>query len=83
MMYNTLTAAEAAALINNGDVIGIGGFSSVGTAKAIPAALAARAEEIHAKGEEFRVGLITGGSTGDQIDGALSRAKAVSFRTPF
>ncbi len=83
MMYNTLTAAEAAALINNGDVVGIGGFSSVGTAKAIPAALAARAEELHAKGEEFRVGLITGGSTGDQIDGALSRAKAVSFRTPF
>lgn len=82
-MYNTLTAAEAAALINNGDVVGIGGFSSVGTAKAIPAALAARAEELHAKGEEFRVGLITGGSTGDQIDGALSRAKAVSFRTPF
>ncbi|MDO4462583.1 MAG: succinate CoA transferase [Bacteroidia bacterium] len=83
MKYNTLTAAEAAALINNGDVVGIGGFSSVGTAKAIPAALAARAEELHAKGEEFRVGLITGGSTGDQIDGALSRAKAVSFRTPF
>ncbi len=83
MHYSFLTAEEAAQLINNGDVVGIGGFSSVGTAKAVPAALAVRAEAEHAKGNEFKVGLITGGSTGDQIDGALSRAKAVSFRTAF
>ncbi|MCF0189712.1 MAG: succinate CoA transferase [Marinilabiliaceae bacterium] len=83
MIYSTLTAEEAAALIKDGDVVGIGGFSSVGTAKAVPAALAKRAEMLHANGESFQVGLITGGSTGDQIDGALSRAKAVKFRTPF
>ena len=83
MAYNFISAEEAASYIKNGDVIGIGGFSSVGTVKAVPEALAKRAEEEHSKGNEFKVGMITGGSTGDQIDGALSRAKAVQFRTPF
>lgn len=83
MAYRFISAEEAASYIKNGDVIGIGGFSSVGTVKAVPEALARRAEEEHSKGNEFKVGMITGGSTGDQIDGALSRAKAVQFRTPF
>ena len=83
MTYPILTAEEAAGLIKNGDVLGIGGFSSVGTPKAVTAALAVRAEAEHAKGNPFQVGLITGGSTGDQVDGALARAKAVKFRTPF
>lgn len=83
MRYPELTAEEAADFIKNDFVIGIGGFSSVGTPKAVPAALALKAEAEHAKGNEFRVGLITGGATGDPIDGALSRAHAVKFRTPF
>lgn len=83
MRYPVITAEEAAEFIKNDFVVGIGGFSSVGTPKAVPAALAARAEAEHAKGNPLRVGLITGGSTGDQIDGALSRAKAVKFRTAF
>lgn len=83
MQYPFITAEEAASLIKNNDVIGIGGFSSVGTVKAITAALAEKAKAEHEKGNEFKVGMITGGSTGDQIDGALSRAQAVKFRTPF
>ena len=43
MNYPFLTAAEAASIIRHGDTVGIGGFSSVGTPKAIPAALAERA----------------------------------------
>ncbi len=83
MRYAELTAEEAADFIKNDFVVGIGGFSSVGTPKAVPTALAAKAEAEHAKGNEFRVGLITGGATGDPIDGALARARAVKFRTPF
>lgn len=83
MRYAELTAEEAAEFIKNDFVVGIGGFSSVGTPKAVPTALAAKAEAEHAKGNEFRVGLITGGATGDPIDGALARAHAVKFRTPF
>lgn len=83
MRYAELTAEEAADFIKNDFVIGIGGFSSVGTPKAVPTALAKKAEAEHAKGNPFQVGLITGGATGDPIDGALARAHAVKFRTPF
>ena len=83
MKYTVITAAEAASVVCNGDTLGIGGFSSVGTPKAVPAALAQRAHLLHEEGKEFKVGLITGGATGGQIDSALAQAEAVSFRTPF
>lgn len=83
MNYPFLTAAEAASIIRHGDTVGIGGFSSVGTPKAIPAALAERARELHEQGHPFQVALITGGATGNQIDKALAEVQAVSFRTPF
>ena len=83
MNYPLLTAEEAASLIANGETIGIGGFSSVGTPKAVPAALAQRAKTLHEAGEPFQVGLITGGATGNQTDSELALAHAVSFRTPF
>ncbi len=83
MRFRIISAAEAASFVKNGNVVGIGGFSSVGTPKAVPAAIAELAEAEHKKGNEYKIGLITGGSTGDQIDGMLSRAKAVAFRTPF
>lgn len=81
--YPRLTAEEAARLIKDGDVIGIGGFSSVGTPKVIPAALAEYAIQEHEAGRAFKVGLVTGGATGPQIDTQLAQAKAVKFRTPF
>lgn len=83
MKYPFISAEEAAAIIHNGNTIGIGGFSSVGTPKAVPEALARYAEKLHAEGKEFKVGLITGGATGCQVDSALALAHAVSFRTPF
>ena len=83
MKYPILTAEEAASLIENGEIIGIGGFSSVGTPKAVPAALAQRAKALHQEGKPFQVGLITGGATGQPIDSEMSLAHAVSFRTPF
>ncbi|MCQ2227313.1 MAG: succinate CoA transferase [Bacteroidales bacterium] len=83
MQYPFITAEEAAEFIKNDYVIGIGGFSSVGTPKAVTEALAKKAEAEHAKGNPFQISLIAGGSTGDQIDGALSRAKAMKFRAGF
>ena len=83
MKYAILSAEEAAALISNGDTIGIGGFSSVGTPKAVPCALAQRAKKLHEAGEPFQIGLITGGASGNPVDNELSQAKAVKFRTPF
>ena len=69
-----MTAEEAAELIQHGDVLGMGGFTATGVPKAVPFALAQRAEKLHAQGIPFRVGLETGASMGDSCDGALARA---------
>jgi acetyl-CoA hydrolase len=78
-----LTAAEAAAMIEHGQTVGFSGFTPAGVPKAIPKAIAERAVQEHDAGREFQVGVLTGASTGDSLDGALSRAHAISFRTPY
>lgn len=83
MSYKNMTAAEAAALINDGDVIGFSGFTPAGAPKVVPNAIAERAEAEHAAGRPFKIGMYTGASTGDMLDGALARANAVLFRTPY
>ena len=83
MGYNYITAAEAASVIQNGDIIGLSGFTPAGSPKAVTAALAKIAEEKHQRGEEFNVGVISGASTGDSCDGVLSRAGAIKFRAPY
>jgi len=81
--YAKLTAEEAAALINHGDTIGFSGFTPAGAAKAIPRALAARAKVEHAAGRPLQVGVVTGASTGQSLDGELALADAISWRTPY
>jgi succinate CoA transferase len=81
--FPIMTAEEAAALIQNGQTIGFSGFTPAGAAKAIPAALAERAKSEHAAGRPFKVGVLTGASTGKSLDGALAEAEAISFRTPY
>ncbi|MCL1938148.1 MAG: acetyl-CoA hydrolase/transferase family protein [Candidatus Azobacteroides sp.] len=83
MTYRKMAAEEAASLIVHGDIIGFSGFTAAGCPKAITIALSKRAEEEHAKGHPFKVGIYTGASTGDSIDGVLARAHAIQFRTPY
>jgi len=83
MSFKKITAEEAAYLIKNEDVVGFSGFTAAGCPKAVTLALAKRAEEEHAKGFPLKIGMYTGASTGDAIDGALARAHAVKFRTPY
>ena len=81
--YPILTADEAAAMINHDSTIGFSGFTAGGSAKAIPSALAVRAATEHALGNPFKVGVLTGASTGPSLDGALAKAEAIKFRTPY
>ena len=81
--YKFVTAEEAASYVNNGDVIGFSGFTPAGCPKEVPTAIAKRAEAFHAEGKEFKIGMYTGASTGDSLDGALARANAILFRTPY
>lgn len=78
-----LTAEEAAALIKNDDQIGFSGFTPAGAPKAIPMAIAAKADREHAAGRPFKIRVLTGASTGPALDGALAKAEAVSFRAPY
>ncbi|VBB47435.1 Propionyl-CoA:succinate CoA transferase [uncultured Paludibacter sp.] len=81
--FKFVTAEEAASYVNHGDIIGFSGFTPAGCPKAIPTAIAQRARKFHEEGKEFKIGMYTGASTGDSLDGELARANAVSFRTPY
>jgi acetyl-CoA hydrolase len=81
--YPILTAEEAAALVNHNEVIGFSGFTPAGAAKVIPTAIAQKAIAEHEAGRPFKVGVITGASTGPSLDGALAKADAIKFRTPY
>ncbi|HNY41177.1 MAG TPA: acetyl-CoA hydrolase, partial [Bryobacteraceae bacterium] len=81
--FPVMAAEEAAALIQNGQTVSFSGFTPAGSPKAVPRALAARAEAEHAMGRDFKVGVLTGASTGKSLDGALADAEAISFRTPY
>ena len=81
--FPTLTAEEAAELIQNGQNVGFSGFTAAGAAKAVPAALAKKARREHDAGRPFKIGVLTGASTGKSLDGALAEANAIAFRTPY
>lgn len=83
MSYPIITAEEAAARIKNGYNVGLSGFTPAGTPKAVTKALAALAEKEHNEGRPFRIGLLTGASTGQSADGVLTLAKAISTRAPY
>lgn len=78
-----MTAEEAAALIQNNEVIGASGFTPSGYPKAIPLALAARGKALRDQGVDFGITLYTGASTGDELDGSLARAGIMRRRTPY
>jgi acetyl-CoA hydrolase len=81
--FPELTAQEAAAMIQNGQTVACGGFTPAGSPKAVPTALAELAQTKHAHGEEFKVGLLSGASTGPSADGALAKADAFAWRAPY
>jgi succinyl-CoA:acetate CoA-transferase len=79
-----ITSAEkAAAMIAPGSTIGMSGFTGSGYPKAVPMALAERMTAAHAAGEPFQVRVLTGASTGPELDGALARADGIEFRAPY
>ena len=78
-----MSASEAAAYVFDGAICGMGGFTPAGAPKDVPTAIAEKAEALHTEGKPFKIGMYTGASTGDSCDGALARAHAILFRTPY
>ena len=83
MAFSRMTAAEAAAMIKNGDNIGLSGFTPAGVAKAVTKELAKKALAEHEAGRPFQVGIFTGASTGQSTDGDLANAQAIKYRAPY
>ena len=78
-----MSAEAAAALIPNGAVIGTSGFTGAGYAKAVPIALAKRAVEERLKGKPFKLSVLTGASTGPELDQVMGLTECMSFRFPY
>ena len=73
-----VSADAAAALIRDGMVLGMSGFTRSGEAKAVPLALAERARR-----EPLKVTLMTGASLGNDLDKILAEAHVTARRIPF
>jgi acetyl-CoA hydrolase/succinyl-CoA:acetate CoA-transferase len=71
-------AVTAAKHIGDGTNLFISGFTA-GYPKLIPQELVRRAES----GEQFKINLFAGASTGDMVDGILARANLVAWRRPY
>lgn len=78
LLDKVVSAAEAAALIPDGAVVGMSGFTRAGEAKAVPKALAELA-----KTSPRKITLVTGASLGNDLDKQLSEAGALARRMPF
>jgi len=78
LLERIATPQEAAALIKDGMVVGMSGFTKAGDAKAVPVAMAERART-----DPFRITLITGASLGHDIDRMLTEAHVLARRLPF
>ena len=83
MAYNRITAAEGAAMINDGDTIGLSGFTPNGNPKAVFRELSKRATSEHEAGHPLAVGILTGASSCQSIEGDMAVAHAIKFRAPF
>jgi len=70
--------ATATKHINDGTNLFISGFTA-GYPKLIPLELARRA----AAGEQFKVNLFAGASTGDEVDGIMAEAGIIGWRRPY
>lgn len=78
LLDKVMTAADAAALIEDGMTVGMSGFTRAGEAKAVPLALAERARL-----QPLSISLMTGASLGNDLDKQLTEAGVLARRMPF
>ncbi|MGN2434043.1 acetyl-CoA hydrolase/transferase family protein [Pseudomonas syringae] len=78
LMSKVMSAADAAALIEDGMTVGMSGFTRAGEAKAVPHALAERARVT-----PLKISLMTGASLGNDLDKQLTESGVLSRRMPF
>ena len=80
ILQKVMSPKEASLLIKDGMNVATSGFTPSGYPKAVPLALAERLKE---SGEKIRIGLLTGASVGDELDGLWARENLVAKRFPY
>jgi succinyl-CoA:acetate CoA-transferase len=83
LQAKVMSAEAAAALIPNGSVVGMSGFTGAGYPKAVPIALSKRALDEKLKGKPLKLDVLTGASTGPEQDTIMSIVEAQRFRFPY
>ncbi|MDM5339583.1 acetyl-CoA hydrolase/transferase family protein [Fictibacillus enclensis] len=73
-----VSAEEAASWIEDGMTLGLSGFTRAGDVKAVPFALAKRAEE-----NPLKVNVFTGASLGSDVDKLFAEKNMINKRLPF
>ena len=73
------TADEAAGLIDDGMCVAVSGFTPSGCPKAVPLALAAQVRA----GRQVKLTLLSGASTGEEIDSAWASLGIIARRMPY
>ncbi len=76
-------AARAADLVKNGYKVGMSGFTGSGYPKLVPQALADHIRREQGNGGKFRIVVMTGASTGSELDGALAMVDGIEMRMPY
>lgn len=74
------SAEEAAQLIKDGMTVAVSGFTLSSYPKEVPTALVNR---VKATGENLRISIYSGASTGIEMDGALAENNMINRRYPF
>src|SRR5574344_33433 len=83
MAFKMITATEGAAMVADGDTIAFSGFTPNGVSKAVARELSKRAIREHEAGNSFAIGMITGASSCQSLEGDFANANALKFRAPF
>lgn len=81
--YSMITPEEAASQVKHDATVAFSGFTNSGAAKLVPKALAARAREMHRRGDPYGIRVLTGASSGASIDEPLADARAIAWRAPY
>ena len=79
MALKFITAEEAASFVHHDDNVGFSGFTPAGCPKVVPGAIAKKAIAEHEKGNPFQIGMFTGASTGDKLDGELAQCNQIPY----
>ncbi|MFL0506219.1 succinate CoA transferase [Ureibacillus sp. 179-F W5.1 NHS] len=78
LLNKVISAEEAASFIQDGNIVGMSGFTRAGDAKVVPLALAERA-----KNENLKLDVYTGASLGPEVDKILAEAGGIRKRGPY